>query len=456
MMFKSLYTRLAFYTITVMIISAIASFLVTNVYYHFALKEQNDAKVMTTLKRADTYKNIHTDEALNEYLKLLGDLNYQVIAVDEQHKVHHYGASFRQYNLSRHAIDQVLAGKDYHGIRNRPFNPVITGFFDNESRNTVGTRFQTTSGNYAVFMRPDINFLLAEFRYFLIVLIGLLIVFSILLVIWSTYALVKPVQQLKKATERMMEGNFNTPIAVTRSDEIGTLQQHFDTMRVALKQLDDMRQHFVQNVSHEIKTPLTHIHHLLNQLQNEQDSTQQAEYIQRIYNETHRLSQLTQQLLLLSEMDNGGHLKFDDTFQVDQVIQDIIANEGYTIEQKALSIIYDLDTVSYTGNQRLLTQAIGNIIRNAIKYTPTYGTIEINLSQQNGALSITVEDDGPGMDAETVSHIFERFYKATSHTDSNGLGLAITQSIIARHHGQVAVTSTPDVGTTFTITLPLV
>ncbi len=456
MMFKSLYTRLAFYTITVMIISAIASFLVTNVYYHFALKEQNDAKVMTTLKRADTYKNIHTDEALTAHLKLLGDLNYQVIAVDEQHKVHHYGASFRQYNLSRHAIDQVLAGKDYHGIRNRPFNPVITGFFDNESHNTVGTRFQTTSGNYAVFMRPDINFLLAEFRYFLIVLIGLLVVFSILLVIWSTYALVKPVQQLKKATERMMEGNFNTPIAVTRSDEIGTLQQHFDTMRVALKQLDDMRQHFVQNVSHEIKTPLTHIHHLLNQLQNEQDSTQQAEYIQRIYNETHRLSQLTQQLLLLSEMDNGGHLKFDDTFQVDQVIQDIIANEGYTIEQKALSIIYDLAEVSYTGNQRLLTQAIGNIIRNALKYTPMYGTIEINLSQQNEALSITVEDDGPGMDAETVSHIFERFYKATSHTDSNGLGLAITQSIIACHHGQVAVTSTPDVGTTFTIILPLV
>lgn len=455
-MFKSLYTRLAFYTITVMIISAIASFLVTNVYYHFALKEQNDAKVMTTLKRADTYKNIHTDEALTAHLKLLGDLNYQVIAVDEQHKVHHYGASFRQYNLSRHAIDQVLAGKDYHGIRNRPFNPVITGFFDNESHNTVGTRFQTTSGNYAVFMRPDINFLLAEFRYFLIVLIGLLVVFSILLVIWSTYALVKPVQQLKKATERMMEGNFNTPIAVTRSDEIGTLQQHFDTMRVALKQLDDMRQHFVQNVSHEIKTPLTHIHHLLNQLQNEQDSTQQAEYIQRIYNETHRLSQLTQQLLLLSEMDNGGHLKFDDTFQVDQVIQDIIANEGYTIEQKALSIIYDLAEVSYTGNQRLLTQAIGNIIRNALKYTPMYGTIEINLSQQDEALSITVEDDGPGMDAETVSHIFERFYKATSHTDSNGLGLAITQSIIACHHGQVAVTSTPDVGTTFTIILPLV
>ncbi|MCS4486099.1 sensor histidine kinase [Staphylococcus americanisciuri] len=454
-MFKSLYTRLAVYTLTVMLISAITSFLITNVYYHFTLKEQNDTKVMTTLKRADTYKSVHNDETLTEYLKLLGNLNYQVIAIDEQHKVHHYGASFRKYNLSQRAIDQVLDGKDYHGIRNRPFNPLITGFFDNESRNTVGTRFQTTSGNYAVFMRPDINYLLAEFRYFLIVLIGLLVIFSILLVIWSTYALVKPVQQLKKATEQMMKGNFNTPIAVTRSDEIGTLQYHFDTMRVALKQLDDMRQHFVQNVSHEIKTPLTHIHHLLNQLQNEQDSSQQTHYIQRIYNETHRLSHLTQQLLLLSEMDNGDHLQFDETFKVDQLIQDILANEGYTIEQKSLSIIYDLPKTPYTGNQRLLTQAIGNIIRNAIKYTPMYGTIDINLYEQDNQLLITVEDDGPGMDAETVSHIFERFYKATSHTDSNGLGLAITESIIERHNGQISVHSTPDVGTIFTIRLPL-
>ncbi|UXR69369.1 HAMP domain-containing histidine kinase [Staphylococcus sp. IVB6246] len=454
-MFKSLYYRLAFYTLTVMLISALASFLITNVFYHFVLKEQNDVKVMTTLQRANSTDNVHNEASFSQYLSLLGDLNYQVIAVDEQHHVKHYGTSFRKYNLSPQTIDRVLAGEDYHGIRERPFNPAITGFFDNESRNTVGTRFQTTSGNYAVFIRPDINYLLGEFRYFLVVLLILLVIFSILLVIWSTYALVKPVKALKTATERMMAGDFTTPIQVTRTDEIGTLQQHFDTMRVSLKQLDDMRQHFVQNVSHEFKTPLTHIHHLLNQLQNESNKESQNQYIERIYNETHRLSQLTQQLLLLSEMDNGGHLQFDESFQLDTLIKDIVSNERYTIEQKSLSMIYELADVSYQGNQRLLTQAIGNIIRNAIKYTPEYGMIDITLSQQTDQIVITVEDDGPGMDEETVSHIFERFYKASSHTDSNGLGLAISQSIIERHHGTIKVQSTPELGTTFTMTLPI-
>ncbi|AVQ33743.1 sensor histidine kinase [Staphylococcus muscae] len=453
-MFKSLYYRLAFYTITVMLISAMLSFLVTNVYYHFVLKEQNDAKIMTTLQRANSSKNMHNEASFSQYLNLLGDLNYQVIAVDEKHNTKHYGAAFRQYNLSVDTIDRVLAGEDYHGIRERPFNPVITGFFDNESRNTVGMRFETTSGNYAVFIRPDINYLLGEFRYFLVVLIFLLVAFSIILVIWSTYALVKPVKQLKTATERMMAGDFTTPIAVTRTDEIGTLQQHFDSMRVSLKQLDDMRQHFVQNVSHEFKTPLTHIHHLLTQLQNESNQETQTQYIQRIYNETHRLSQLTQQLLLLSEMDNGGHLQFDETFQMNMLIQDILTNERYTIEQKSLSIVYELADISYIGNQRLLTQAIGNIIRNAIKYTPEFGMIDINLSQQTHSIVISVEDDGPGMDTETISHIFERFYKASAHTDSNGLGLSITQSIIERHGGSIDVQSTPNIGTVFTMTLP--
>ncbi|QLK86722.1 HAMP domain-containing sensor histidine kinase [Staphylococcus sp. 17KM0847] len=454
-MLKSLYSRVALYTLSVMLVSALTSFLITNVYYHFVLKEQNDAKVMATLKRADAYKDVHDEDELVRYLTLLGDLNYQVISVDEKQQTRHYGSKFRKYNLNKQTIQHVLDGKDYHGIRQRPFNPVITGFFDNESRNTVGTRFQTTSGYYAIFIRPDIGYLLAEFRYFLIILLSLLILFSIGLVIWSTYTLVKPVQQLKVATERMMNGDFHTPITVTRSDEIGTLQRHFDTMRVALKQLDDMRQHFVQNVSHEIKTPLTHIHHLLTQLQEEPDNQQQAKYIQKIFQETHRLSQLTHQLLLLSEMDNDTHLQFNDTFQMDTMIQHILTNESYQIEQKSLSILYDLESITYTGNQRLLTQAIENIIRNAIKYTPSLGTIEINMHCKAHQMIIDVTDDGPGMDDVTLKQIFNRFYKSTAHTDSNGLGLAISQSIIKRHNGQITVKSTPHIGTTFTIALPL-
>ncbi|UEX90477.1 sensor histidine kinase [Staphylococcus ratti] len=456
-MLKSLYSRLALYTITVMIISSIASFLLSNIYYHFELKEKNDAKLMTTLQRAHDYDRASNEKDLDAYFKLLGNLNYQLKVYDEAHHSRFYGESFRKDNLEDSAVNQVLSGQNYHGVKERPFNPVITGFFDNETRNTVGTSFQTNHGKYAVFMRQDVGQSLGEFRIFLFVLLLLLVLFSIGLVTWSTYSIVKPVKQLKIATQRMMDGDFKTPIHKTRKDEIGILQDHFDSMRRALKQLDDMRQHFVQNVSHEIKTPLTHIHQLLSQLQTESSQTKQSQYIAQIYDETHRLSQLTRQLLLLSEIDNDDHLSFDDTVELKALVLEIIKHESYALDHKNIVLLHDLEHVHVQGNERLLTQAIENIIRNAIKYTDDYGMIEIHLNtndtQTEAVLSVT--DDGPGMSKATQARIFERFYKSTSHTDSNGLGLAITQDIITRHHGHISVKSALSEGATFTITLPL-
>ncbi|MCO4325954.1 sensor histidine kinase [Staphylococcus agnetis] len=456
-MLKSLYTRVALYTLTVMIISSIASFLLSNIYYHFELKAQNDAKLMTTLQHAHEYDRASNDKELHDYFKLLGHLNYQLKVYDSSHHSHFYGEPFRKDNLPPSTVDSVLQGENYHGVKERPFNPIITGFFDNETQNTVGTSFKTKNQTYAVFMRQDVGQALGEFRIFLFVLLLLLVSFSIGLVIWSTYSIVKPVKQLKIATQRMMDGDFKTPISKTRDDEIGTLQEHFDSMRRALKQLDDMRQHFVQNVSHEIKTPLTHIHHLLSQLQVEHSKAQQSQYIQQIYDETHRLSQLTRQLLLLSELDNDEHLAFDDTVALKDTILDIIKHESYNMDQKNIVLLHDLSALQVKGNQRLLTQAIENVIRNAIKYTHQDGMIEVTLTANtiNNNAQLTITDDGPGISKKAQEHIFERFYKSTSHTDSNGLGLAITQDIILRHHGEIKVASMPQEGTTFTITLPL-
>lgn len=94
------------------------------------------------------------------------------------------------------------------------------------------------------------------------------------------------------------------------------------------------------------------------------------------------------------------------------------------------------------------------MIRNAIKYTEAFGTIEIDLTAENDQMILKVRDDGPGMNDAVKQRIFERFYKSSSHTDSNGLGLAISKSIIERHGGRIEVESKIDHGTTFTIFLP--
>ena len=451
-MFKTLYSRIAIYTITVILFSAFISFVLTNIYYHFNLKASNDAKIMKTLKEARNYENAQNTQSLSSYFKHLGDMNYQILTVDNHGTKHFYGEPFRRDTLPQSAIQSVMNGKNYHGIKNKPFELFVTGFFDNETDNTVGLRFKSNDKPVAVFMRPDIGETFSEFRIFLAVLLGLLLVISISLVIASTYSIIKPVSALKSATHRLMKGDFQTPINQTRQDEIGTLQSRFDTMRKRLGQVDEMRQHFVQNVSHEIKTPLTHIQSILTQLQLSKSKEERQMHVNELFNITTQVSDLTQELLLLSELDNAEHLTLDKRIHLNDLIKDIVRHEQFHIEEKDLVIMTELDEVYFLGNERLIHQALSNLIINAIKYTLQYGLIQIHLSIEASNIIFTIENEGAVSDKD-MSHIFERFYKLNNDQSSNGLGLAITKSIVELHNGTISVQSND--ATIFTIQLPI-
>lgn len=453
-MFKTLYTRIAIYTITVILFSALVSFLFANVYYHFNLKAHNDAKIMRTLKEARAFHTSSNQSDTQSYFKHLGDMNYQIMIVDHSYHKTFFGEPFRKDTISDSAINQVLKGKAYHGIKNKPFELFITGFFDNETDNTVGIPFNQNNQKLAVFMRPDIGETFSEFRTFLAVLLICLLGISITLVIASTYSIIKPIKILKQATERLMHGDFNSPIYQSRHDEIGTLQYRFEAMRQSLKQVDDMRQHFVQNVSHEIKTPLTHIHRLLSTLQSNVNQGERDQILHEIHEEVTHLSNLTKELLLLSELDNGTHLKFEDDVHFKELITDIIRHEQYGIDNKQLMLMSDIDTVHFRGNNRLLHQACSNLIQNAIKYSNPNSMIDVNLFNNEGTIYFTVTNEGHTIPESVQPHLFDRFYKRNAEDNSNGLGLAITQSIIHLHRGQISVTSNDRDGTTFTVTLP--
>ncbi len=175
------------------------------------------------------------------------------------------------------------------------------------------------------------------------------------------------------------------------------------------------------------------------------------QYIEEIYEVTTQLSELTKALLLLSEIDNGAHLDFDDDIQLNQLIKKIIRHEQFSANEKDLIIMSDLEIISMNGNERLLHQAFQNLITNAIKYSTTGGMVDVTLSQNLETITCTITDDGQGMSAETQARIFERFYKS-SNDDSNGLGLAIAKAIFELHHGTITVDSEKNAGTTFTIT----
>ena len=200
-MFKTLYARIAIYSITVILFSALISFVLTNVYYHYNLKASNDAKIMKTLKEARQYEQSAKPTHIQQYFKHLGQMNYQIMTVDQK-VIRHFMVNLLEDTLSQNAINNVLNNKDYHGIKDKPFALFVTGFFDNVTDNTVGINFKTNDGSIAVFMRPDIGETFSEFRTFLAVLLMLLLFISISLVIASTYSIIRPVKV--KASDRTL------------------------------------------------------------------------------------------------------------------------------------------------------------------------------------------------------------------------------------------------------------
>ncbi|WP_281512724.1 sensor histidine kinase [Mammaliicoccus vitulinus] len=455
MKFKSLAQRITIYTIVVMTVSSILGFVLTNIYYHIDLKEKNDYKVMETLKKVQKYIDHDHEMNLDTYLEHLSELHYQAIIYDDKMESTYYGDHFRKYNLDEKSVKKVLNGKTYHGIKERPFNIFITGFFDNETRNTVGMKINHQGSEYALFLRPSVGSMLGEFRIFLAILLVLLVVISLVLVMFSSHSLANPIRRLMNTTESLGKGDFDVDIKVTRDDEIGILQHRFIKMRDELKQLETMRQSFVQNVSHEIKSPLQSILSLLRELEYEKNESKRVQIIEDIYGRAYRLSNLTKQLLLLSELDNSDHLTFNESIELDKVIKEVVRNLNYLLDDKEISIVFDMEEITIQGNNKLLYQAFYNILNNAIKYSPEYSMIQINVSKQDGFINVSFIDEGYGMTQKQLSQIRDRFYKGDQshnvHVDSNGLGLSIVDSIIEHHNAQIFFESVFDEGTKVTI-----
>lgn len=455
MKFKSLAQRITIYTIVVMTVSSILGFVLTNIYYHIDLKEKNDYKVMETLKKVQKYIDHDHEMNLDTYLAHLSELHYQAIIYDDKMESTYYGDHFRKYNLDEKSVKKVLNGKTYHGIKERPFNIFITGFFDNETRNTVGMKINHQGSEYALFLRPSVGSMLGEFRIFLAILLVLLVVISLVLVMFSSHSLANPIRRLMNTTESLGKGDFDVDIKVTRDDEIGILQHRFIKMRDELKQLETMRQSFVQNVSHEIKSPLQSILSLLRELEYEKNESKRVQIIEDIYGRAYRLSNLTKQLLLLSELDNSDHLTFNESIELDKVIKEVVRNLNYLLDDKEISIVFDMEEITIQGNNKLLYQAFYNILNNAIKYSPEYSMIQINVSKQDGFINVSFIDEGYGMTQKQLSQIRDRFYKGDQshnvHVDSNGLGLSIVDSIIEHHNAQIFFESVLDEGTKVTI-----
>lgn len=269
----------------------------------------------------------------------------------------------------------------------------------------------------------------------------------------------KFIQDIDNATKEVVKGNFDIRLNDNiPARELRSVAQNFNTMVQELSNTEIFRTDFIENVSHEFKTPCSAIEGYAALLQNKSlTEEKRAEYTNRILFNTRRLSNLTGNILLLSRLENQEIEVKKETFSLDEQLREVILLFEPRWTEKELELDIDLCAVDYTGNREMLMQVWQNIFGNAVKFIRNHGQIRVLLSTDSESVKISIVDNGIGMSKDVMERIYEKFYQADSSRNEigNGLGLTLAKRIVDLHGGAISVSSETGNGTSFTVTLPL-
>jgi two-component system phosphate regulon sensor histidine kinase PhoR len=261
---------------------------------------------------------------------------------------------------------------------------------------------------------------------------------------------------------QIAKGDFavQLPVAQSRPDPFAEIMRGINSMAIELSQMEEMRQEFISNVSHEIQSPLTSISGFARVLQNgELDQLERVHYLSIIEAESMRLAKLSENLLKLTSLESKHHPFELKRYRLDKQLRNLVlACEPLWVE-KSIEMDIDLEDIYIHADEDLMSQVWVNLIHNSIKFTPQNGTVQISLKKQEDEVKVQISDTGLGIAEEDLAFIFDRFYKADKSRNrsilGSGLGLSIVKKIIGMHHGTIKVESQLGEWTQMTIQLPL-
>jgi two-component system, OmpR family, sensor histidine kinase SenX3 len=230
--------------------------------------------------------------------------------------------------------------------------------------------------------------------------------------------------------------------------------------RTEITRTEEIRNDFVANVSHELKTPVGAISLLAEALESSADDEQAVRrFAKRMHKESGRLAALVQDIIELSRLQGASVIQQGGPVDVNTVIAEAVDRSQLPAESKNIRIVVGGRTEGKVfGDQDLLVTALRNLIDNAIRYSPANTRVGIGVRSRDGLVSISVTDQGEGLTPEEQERVFERFYRVDAarsrHTGGTGLGLSIVKHVASNHGGEVTVWSQPGQGSTFTLRLP--
>jgi two-component system sensor histidine kinase BaeS len=275
-------------------------------------------------------------------------------------------------------------------------------------------------------------------------------------------------RSLEHAARALGEGRTDVRASETGGDEVAELARAFNRMAddlhvraEALAESDRARRQLLADVSHELMTPLTAIRGYAETLGLPQflpASKEGQRAVKVIHEEGERIERLVKDLLDLARFEAGGMSLALENVDVDEIFERVSERHGQAAQEKGVTIQVDSSEgdIRLLGDPHRLEQAVQNLASNALRHTPPGGRVRLTASRDGGTVKVIVADNGVGIPAEHLPHVFDRFYKAdqSRSKSGSGLGLSIVKAIVERHGGTVSVRSRQGVETVFEIVLP--
>ncbi len=280
------------------------------------------------------------------------------------------------------------------------------------------------------------------------------------IVIMIRMVFIGPIRKIMAAMGRLAKGEFSVRIDMSNEAycprEIREFAESFNKAAEELSGTEILRKDFINNFSHEFKTPIVSISGFADLLLDvDLPPEDQKEYLTIIRDESKRLAELSTNILTLNRIESQAILRDTENIRLGEQIRQSVLLTEQKWRDKNLDFEADIEDVEYLGNEALLKEVWLNILDNAAKFSPEGEVVSVTLHKKGGEIIAAVTDHGPGMDEKTKAHIFEQFYQGdTSHrSQGNGLGLAMVRKIVELHGGKVSVDSSPGNGSSFTVIL---
>ena len=285
------------------------------------------------------------------------------------------------------------------------------------------------------------------------------LVFALLLATGFGNRSIRPIKKLNNAMKQVSRGDFS--IRLNENEAVGEFRElvtSYNHMAEELSGIEMFRTDFINNFSHEFKTPIISIRGFARQLEREDlTDEQKREYARIIVTESERLANMSSNILLLSKLENQQIITDKAEYSLDEQIRSCILLLEKQWSDKEIDLDLQLEEITYNGNEELMSHVWLNLISNAVKFSPKGGKLEITCGRVQNYLRITIRDHGNGMDEETMARLFEKFYQGDSAhaTEGNGLGLPLAKRIVDLCGGKITVNSRPGEGSLFSVYLPM-